>query len=367
MSFRDIFHTPRAPYFQSHSAGCRPKGSDEFLYKHYTQPWQEQPGETWAIWLPEIDRFRETLARLINTHSDNLCPQTNLSSGLSKILYSLPDIKGRHKILMSKQDFPSIGFVVQQASRRGWDVEFLPDQSDYTDIEVWRAAIDSQTRIVIATHIQSNNSRKAPVKEICRIAKENNATSIIDVAQSAGCTPIDVADWQADFLIGSSLKFLCGGPGAGWLYAAPEAAALCLPIDTGWFSHENPFEFDIENFRYHKGALRFWGGTPDVQPFIQAAYSIERLLGIGIANIEQHIQNLLSLAIANLPAESIGSETRAGHRGSMLTIRHTPSMLDALQAAHIACDQRLDITRFSFHIYNSENELDKILHICKAG
>lgn len=63
-------------------------------------------------------------------------------------------------------------------------------------------------------------------------------------------------------------------------------------MDLGWFSHEAPFEFDIHDFRYAKGAKRFWGGTPSVLPYMLAVASLQQLRAFGDSQIYQHNQRL---------------------------------------------------------------------------
>ena len=106
---RDLFHVPER-YFLSHSVGCLPKTSQERLNAQYFQPWAEMGGNAWPSWLSVLEDYRTSMGALLNTSSDAICPQTNVSSALSKILYSLPKQAGRNAILLSPQDFPTNGF-----------------------------------------------------------------------------------------------------------------------------------------------------------------------------------------------------------------------------------------------------------------
>ncbi|WP_350637139.1 aminotransferase class V-fold PLP-dependent enzyme, partial [Pseudoalteromonas sp. GW168-MNA-CIBAN-0100] len=78
----------------------------------------------------------------------------------------------------------------------------------------------------------------APVYDIVAISKLTNSLSIIDGAQSAGVIPLDLSVLDADFLIGSSVKWLCGGPGAAYLWVNKTQIEYCEPKDVGWFSHQ---------------------------------------------------------------------------------------------------------------------------------
>lgn len=367
MTHKDLFHMPTGPYFQSHSAGCLPKGSRAHLEEHYFGPWQDVPSRAWSKWMPALETFRQQIATLINTDAENICPQQNVSSGLSKLLFAIPDQPGRNEILLSEEDFPTAGFVLKQAEKRGWQLNFLPRGTDVTDPQIWLEAISDRTRMIFLTHVWSNSSRRAPAATVCKEARARDITSVVDVAQSAGSIPIDVAAWQADFVVGSCVKYSCGGPGAGWLYVAPKILSACYPIDTGWFSHEDPMEFDIHDFRAANNALRFQGGTPSVEPFVQAGFSLSVLNQIGIGEIFSHAQRKLDSLIDAVPSNLIRSETRPDRRGAMLCLTTSAPLLDRLAEAGIIHDTRRDVIRLSCHLYTGEDDIEALAHVICNG
>src|SRR5436305_180151 len=74
-----------------------------------------------------------------------------------------------------------------------------------------------------------------------------------DLYQAAGTVPVDVAALGVDFAMGGSVKWLCGGPGAGYLHVAPHVPASIAPRLTGWAGHAAPFAFETTH-RYAPGA-----------------------------------------------------------------------------------------------------------------
>src|SRR5256886_7612917 len=96
---------------------------------------------------------------------------------------------------------------------------------------------------------------------ICRRAHEAGALVSLDAFHSVGVIPVDVKALGADFYSGGVLKWLCGGPGGGFLYASPEQTGRLTPAFTGWQAHERPFEFDSA-MEYASGAWRGPHGTP---------------------------------------------------------------------------------------------------------
>jgi selenocysteine lyase/cysteine desulfurase len=312
--------------------------------------------------LEAVAGFRSALSRLLNSPAENFCPQVNLSSALTKILQSLPLNGPRDTIVYTEEDFPSIGFVLQQARRFGYRLRAIPSSTETTDAAQWDSALDESTALVMVTHVHSNTGRQVPVENITRNARERGVISVVDIAQSAGCIPIDLQAWSADFVIGSCVKWLCGGPGAGFLWVRPELQVACEPIDVGWFSHENPFEFDIHDFRYAGNADRFWGGTPSVQPFVVAANSIHTICDIGVQTIRSHNLALTQRLIDALPPASVATPTPAEQRGGTLVIGLDKTALEAaakrLEASKVLFDLRPTGIRLSPHIYNDASEID---------
>ncbi len=354
---RDHFHVPDN-YFLSHSVGCLPKRTDALVADHFYMPWKT--GQTWTEWMPLLDKFRAGLSQFLGVSSSLICPQTNISSALTKIIFSLPQTKGRDAILLSKQDFPTIGFVMKQAERLGYKIKYL--DGDPTDVNVWADAINETTAIVHATHVLSNTSHLLPIQEICNLARDTSAISIIDIAQSFGAVPVHAVDWQADFITGTGVKFLCFGPGACFLYASQEMLDLSQPLDVGWFSHENPFEMEIDNFRYANDAMKFFGGTPSPAPIAaaNAAMSLWDEIGLETAHhiIDCHLTKLTQI----VPDNILVSPRDSGKRGATLVInpKERDALRHKLKSAHILHDERREGFRFSMHGYVS-NEDVKIL------
>lgn len=349
---RELFERPPCgPYLLSHSAGLLPKAARGDFEAHFFTPWQSQPGESWPLWLDAIDDFRTALAGLLGGRMADYCPQPNVSAALFALLSGLSLEKGRDRIVMSAHAFPSLGFVAQQVERLGFRFEIL--EGDPGDIATREAAMTSDVAVVVAMHVHSNTSIVSPVADIAALARARGIFSIIDVAQSAGILPIDVTAWQADAVIGSCLKWLCGGPGAGFLWCPHDLR----PLNVGWFSHENPFEFDIREFRYAPDARRFWGGTPSVAPYVLATTGIRTIRDIGVETILRHNRALIA---------RIDPSDRSGKGGTLCyKPKDMEKTMTALTAAGCRYDRRGETLRLSFHIYNTEKDADIVAECLK--
>ncbi len=368
---RELFDYPESIYLLNHSVGRPPRSTAEVLQQRFLEPWQQGGEDVWPRWLENIDRFRRALAALLGADPSGFCPQANLSSALSKILLSHPLDARRPVLLCTEHDFPTMIFVLEQAQRFGFQLRILRGLGDeLLDSTTWSKLLTADVGTVLISHVHSNSSRRVPVADITAMTRERGIRSIVDIAQSVGCVPINLHEWQADFVLGSCVKWLCGGPGAGFLWADQAVISGSEPSDVGWFSHEDPFEFDIDRFRYAPDALRFWGGTPSVAPFVVAANSIAVIDELGVPAIREHNLRLCrKLSEALKPGELI-SPTDPAVRGATLVVQPGAERVDrvtaGLRANSVQFDQRASGIRLSPHIYNTESEME-VAAACLAG
>jgi len=355
-----LFFVPgNGPYLLTHSVGCLPRAAREALEASFLQPWATRGGNAWPDWLTQVDGFRAALAQLFGGSPAEYCPQVNLSSGLAKLLSALPaSTAGKATVLAAEDSFPSLGFVLQQAGRLGLTTRLIPRTQFPDDIHTWSEALTPDVRIALVTHVHSNTGRVAPVEEIAKLCAARGVLCVVDVAQSAGILPMNFPALGADVVLGSCIKWLCGGPGAGYLWIRPDLIATLEPVDVGWFSHENPFEMDIHSFRYADDARRFWGGTPSVAPFVIAAASLRHIHGLGVENIHAHNRRLVQAFRTALP-QTWRARLPAWPTGGTLCIalgEDFARVTSALTAANVQFDSRGDVIRVSFHACNTEDD-----------
>ncbi|WP_374353462.1 aminotransferase class V-fold PLP-dependent enzyme [Chitinimonas sp.] len=357
-------------YLLNHSVGRPLRTVQADLAERFLTPWADAAGDPWGAWMGELQAFNQALATLLHGDAALFCPQTNLSSALGKVLSALPKRAGAQKILLSEHDFPSLGFVAEQAKRLGYELAWLPREADHTDPQAWADAMAPDVQWLLITQVQSNTGVQVPVAEIVAEAAQRDILTVVDVAQSVGILPIDLGEWNASFVIGSCVKWLCGGPGAGFLWVNPHLLGQCQPADVGWFSHENPFEFDIHHFAYHPSALRFWGGTPSVLPYVLASHSINYLSRHGIAQVRAHNLALTQRLIDGCAPAHIVSPHGAAQRSGTV-IAHFGERQDAVIAALRAAQIRFDVRglglRLSPHLYNSVDDIDTLLGAIRSA
>ncbi len=357
------FHLPPSgPYLKSHAAGAQPRSALTALQVKLIDPWRDE-GEAWGPWMEAIDDWRAALADLIAVEGADLCPMANVGAALSRYLSAFEAATERRTILLAPSAFPTIGFVASGLAARGWNTRYLPDGADVRNAADWAAALDDDVALVIAMHVTSNSGALTDIAAIAATAKAAGARCIVDCAQSVGVVPVAPAAWGVDAAIGSCLKWLCGGPGAGWLWVAPHDRTALDPAERGWWSHEAPFEMNIRDFRYAPDARRWWGGTPDVAPFILAATGIAEISAIGVPMIRAHNQRLQATLRDALESRTSQWNWPCGPIGGTLCIdvgTDQPRVAEAIRKNGIHADFRGSILRLSFHAYNDIADVETV-------
>ncbi|MEE4279177.1 MAG: aminotransferase class V-fold PLP-dependent enzyme [Halieaceae bacterium] len=351
-------------YLLSHSAGLPPKTLLRATERALFEPWSGQHDRAWEHWLGAIGDFRDAIAQVLGSERRLVCPQPSVTAGLAQILGALPQRAGRTRLLIAGRAFPSLGFLFAQYARRGYELVLVDDNADTRDPAAWAELLDERVQCVLFTHVHSNTGVCHAIEPLCTLARERGAFSVIDVAQSIGIRPIDAAAWGADFIIGSCIKWLCGGSGAGFLWSSAARLEDCEPVDVGWFSHADPFEFDIRSFRYAEDALRYWGGTPSVAPAVIAGHSIRCLLDVGLERIEAHNQRLLDRLVEGMDASTLVSPRDRTQRGGTAIVHRgngQERFVAKLRDEGVQFDARADGARLSPHLYNDEGDIERVL------
>lgn len=356
------FHLPPdGAYLKSHSAGCLPRAAAGALEARLLAPWRAK-GEAWDEWLGAVDDWRAALAGLLAVEARDICPAANVSAALSRYISALGAATDRRTILIAPSAFPTIGYVASGLAADGWTTRYLPDDADVRDPASWAAALDGDVALAVPMHVSSNSGALADIAGIVAVARAAGARCIADCAQSVGVVPVMPTLWGVDAVIGSCLKWLCGGPGAGWLWVAPRDRTTLNPTERGWWSHDNPFEMDISAFRYAPDARRWWGGTPDVAPFVLAGAGIAEITAIGVAAIRAHNQALQAMLRDALAPRTPQWRWPSGAIGGTLCIdtgADQPRVAAALARHHIHADFRGTILRLSFHAYNDASDVEQ--------
>jgi len=190
---------------------------------------------------------------------------------------------------------------------------------------------------------------------------------VLDTYQSAGAMPLEYERWGISFGVGGSVKWLCGGPGAGYLYVRPDLRDRLEPRLTGWQAHARPFAFETGAIDYAESSmLRYAHGTPAVPALVSAAASYRVIREIGADLIRARSLFLTQYLIdkAQERGLTVSSETRPERRGGSVVIKvdDESGMEERLAAQRIIVDSRPGVgVRAGPHVFNTLEDLDTLI------
>jgi len=356
----------RSTYLVTHSLGAMPRAVYGKL-QAFADQWATRGVRAWAEgWWDAPVSVGEQVARLLQAPPGTVVMHQNVSM-IQSIIASALDFGGkRNKIVYSEQEFPSVMYVWEALRRVGARIECVRGDAVGVADERLIEAIDEETRLVPISHVCFRTSFLQDARAICARAREVGALVLLDCYQSLGTVPIDVQELGVDMVCGGSVKWLCGGPGAAYLYVRPGLLEELEPRVTGWAAHASPFAFETGEQRYADGPRRLLNGTPAVAALLTATAGYETVLEVGVENIRRHSIALTERLRQELSARGFTSPSPAdpARRGGTLTValradESGPAFVKALAQRDILVDYRPGAgIRVSPHFYTRASELE---------
>lgn len=368
-AWRDRFPIlERSTYLVNHSLGAMPRGVYAKL-QAYADQWATRGVQAWAEgWWDAPIEVGNVLGRLMNAPAGTVVMHQNVSV-IEALVASALDLSGkRNKVVYTDQNFPSVMYVWEGMKKYGARIECVESPDGIgVPTEKLLAAIDEETLIVPTSHVFFKSSYLQDAKAICDRAREVGALVLLDTYQSLGTVPIDVQELGVDMICGGSVKWLCGGPGAGYLYTRPGLIEELEPAVTGWAAHAEPFAFETGAQRYAEGPWRLLHGSPGVPALLAATAGYEIILEVGVEAIREHSVMLTEGLRENMLARGfqIPSPQDPALRGGTITVglnddEHGPAIVAALKDRDILVDYRVNAgIRVSPHFYTRRSELEE--------
>ncbi len=362
----------RTNYLVTHSLGAMPRAVYAKL-QSYADQWATRGVQAWAEgWWDAPVAVGDMVARLLNAPRGSVVMHQNVSM-IESIVASALDFSGkRNKVVYTEQEFPSVMYVWEAAKRNGARIVCVEGDDDVgVPTEKLCEAIDEETLIVPISHVCFRSSYQQDARMVCERAREVGALVLLDAYQSLGTVPLDAQALGVDMVCGGSVKWLCGGPGAAYLYVRPDLARELEPRITGWAAHAAPFAFETGPQRYADDARRLLNGTPAVPALLAATAGYEIVLEVGVEAIRAHSVLLTERLRARLLERGfrIPSPEDPARRGGTLTVglnedEHGPAFVHALAARGILVDHRPGAgLRVSPHFYTRAGELDEFAEV----
>ena len=220
----------RSVYMISNSLGAMPRQTARNLAE-YAETWATRGVRAWEErWWEMPTEVGNKIARVIGAPAGTVSMHENVTTAHLVALSCLRPSGARKKIVCSAMDFPSMIYLFRAQEAAGFELRVVPGEDDLTvSTDRMLDAIDESTAAVAFSHVLFRTSYIMEADAIVRRARHVGATAILDTYQSAGIIPVDVAALGVDFAVGGCLKWLCGGPGNGFLYTRPDLLARAKP------------------------------------------------------------------------------------------------------------------------------------------
>jgi kynureninase len=354
IAYRDRFPIlADTTYLINHSLGAMPAAAEERLLE-YARTWATRGIRAWAEgWWNLPITVGDQIGRLIGAPPGSVCMHQNVTVAEAIVLSCFPLRPPRYRIVYEEGNFPSVRYLYQ--AQRGAEVVVVPEGESIAD------AIDDRTLLVPIQHVLFKTAEIQELEPIIRRAHEVGAHVVLDAYQSAGTVPLDVTGLGVDFVVGGSVKWLCGGPGAGWLYVRPDLIRQLEPALVGWQGHARPFAFEPD-LEYADGIARFLTGTPNVPALYAATAGYDLIEEIGVPRIRVNSirqTELLTRLLTDAGFE-VTSPRDPARRGGTVTVR-TPGFEGVqreLAERQILCDFRPETgLRLGPHYFTTDDEL----------
>ena len=271
-------------YLVNHSLGAMPEAASEELALYATE-WATRGVEAWSEgWWETSVTIGDEIAPIVGAPAGSIAMMQNVTVAEAVVASCFRLQEPRNRVVFSELNFPSVMYLWENAPgveiklARSWDGITVPT-------ETFLDAIDERTAVVALSHVLFKSAYVQDIAAITEHAHDMGAMVVLDCYQSAGTLPFSLTDLNVDFAVGGSVKWLCGGPGAGWLYVRPDLHATLRPGLVGWQADTEPFAFRPGGIKYADGIWRFLSGTPNVPAWYAARAGYRTVQEVGVETI----------------------------------------------------------------------------------
>ena len=356
-------------YLVSHSLGAMPRQTAANL-QAFADAWMTRGVRAWPEGWWEMGRtVGDVLAPIIGASPGSISMHQNVSVAQGIIGSCFRFDGRRRKIVMTDLEFPTNIYLFGGFRKYGAEIVIVPsDDTIRTNLERFLDAIDHDTVLVPLSLVLFRSSYIQNVAAVIEKAERVGAHVILDIYQAAGVIPLDLQTLGASFAVGGSVKWLCGGPGAGYLYVRPDIAETLEPGFVGWAAHEAPFAFEAAPIRYAGAPERFQSGTPNIPALYAARAGYEIVATIGVEAIRAKSLRLTRRMMTHAQAAGFRLNTpehddeRAGT--VIVDVPDAERVSHELIHRNVIVDYRPGAgIRMAPHFYNTEAEIDHAMGV----
>src|SRR5262245_54069391 len=316
---------------------------------------------------PEAKRVRQTAAKFLNCHAEEVTFVKNTSEGIGYVANGLQFSKGDN-IVTSGVEFPANIYPWMNLRSHGVQLKMVPEDNGRIPLERIVELIDDRTRVVSISAVQYASGFRTDLAALGNICQQRGVLFFVDAIQALGCYPLDVRAMKIDFLSADGHKWMLGPEGAGLFNCRHELRGLLRPSTVGWLRVRNAQNFSHYKLEFRDDARRFDSGSYNLAGTWALGASLDWLMEIGVDKIWQRVQTLTDrlaegvrakgyrLVSSRLPGESSGILSFVSARHD-----HTRIVNHLRQEYRTVIAARVGRLRASPHFYNTEDEIDELV------
>ncbi len=321
-------------------------------------------------WNARVQEVRELAARLLNADPLDIAFVKNTSEGIGIVAEGYPWRPGDN-VVTAADEYPANRYPWLNLARRGVTERPVASRDGRLRIDDVRAAIDDHTRIVSLSFVEFATGFRNDLDTLGALCRERGVHFFVDAIQGLGVLPLDVRRTPIDFLAADGHKWLLGPEGAGLFYVRRELIDVLQPVGIGWNSVVGATDFSQIDFTLKPHAGRWESGTLNVAGITALGASLELLLRVGVAALEQRLLELTDYLCDKVQttALSVFSSRSPGERSGIVSLaapggtEQVRQLVKRCRQAGVIVNRRAGRLRISPHAYNTAEEIDRLVQV----
>jgi len=362
-------------YFLYHSIGQYDGKKDDMAagLADFCDVWGAANGDQWGDVLGKRQEFIDLWADLIHAPKGTVTTTESVTTGLMSVIGALPEgtLRGK-RVLVAEDGFPSLHFLLTALAKRfEFTLSTVPIRQGghWVEAEDIMSEWDDTVGLALLTWVSSTSSHRLDIPKLVAHARKMGTIIGVDLTQAAGLLPYDVTAPKVDFALSTSLKWMCGTPGAGMIYMDHDLLLRSDPELRGWFSQEDPFSWDLDKFKFADDARRLDSGTPSSVSALASLPAMRWRMAQDSDKIAAHNRKLTALLQKGLEDMDLvfASPSSPDERGGSLMVNLPDSfpaadLVEALRQQDIFMDNRSQILRMSPGVLTTEDGVVRTLN-----
>jgi cysteine desulfurase / selenocysteine lyase len=326
----------------------------------------------WPLWEKKLEAARRNIARLIGADADEVAFVSSTTHGIGLVAEGFPWREGDN-VVTAAEEYPSNIYPWMNLADRGVSLRTAPSRDGRVWVEDLAAAMDGRTRVLTISHVEFASGFRNDLDALAELCQARGAALFVDAIQGLGALTIDVRRTPVDFLCADGHKWLLGPEGAGLLYVRRDWIDRLRPLGVGWHSVVGSYNAPDLDFTLKPSAQRWEGGSfnmPGLQGF---GASLELLLEVGPEAVSRRILDRASAVreLARSAGWSVYGSTRPGDLSGIVALEREGVDPDAFARRARDCGLALACrrgrVRISPHVYNNQDDLDRLAEALRTG